>query len=468
MNPSQHYDLVVIGGGPAGETAAVTAARLGKRVVVIEKNAQPGGAAVNTGTVPSKTLRETALALTGMRSRDIHGVDLSIRRGTTVDDLVHHVRNVRIGEQDRIRQSFAQLGITLVHGRGAFLDPHTIEASAPDGTITTFHGDAIIIAIGSVPVRPPGIPFEHNRIHDSDQLLEIHELPESIAVVGAGVIGSEYACMFAALGIPTYLVDGRNQLLPFMDSELSAALMVEMDRIGVRFIWNETVVNCPDPGDGRVRLTLSSGTRLDVHHALICAGRMCRTAELRLDRAGVTTCEKGRIPVNMQYQTNIPHIYAVGDVVGFPALASTSAEQGRAAASHLYDCEFGKIPVASVLPSGIYTIPEMSSVGATEDELKKLNVDYVVGRARYSDIPRGKIIGDRSGFLKLLFHRQSRKLLGVHVFGEMATDLVHIGQMTLMVDAGADLLLRTCFNYPTLGELYKHATLDAVNRVWRS
>jgi NAD(P) transhydrogenase len=465
---SESYDLVVIGAGPAGESAAVTAALLGKRVAVIEKAAQPGGAAVNTGTVPSKTLRESALALSGLRSRDLHGVDLSLRRGTTIDDLVHHERTVRTGEQARIRETFARHGVALVPGRGEFDDPHTVRVHAPDGSSRPIRGDTIVIAIGSMPMRPPGIPFEHERIHDSDELLRIHEMPDSIAVVGAGVIGSEYACMFASLGVPTYLVDGRDRLLPFMDGELSAALLAAMERLGVRFVWKENVVSCPDPGTGSVKLTLSSGTRLEVDHALICAGRMCRTPELKLDRAGVTLAEKGRIPVNERFQTNVPHIYAVGDVIGFPALASTSAEQGRAAVSHRYDCEFGNCPVAQVLPSGIYTIPELSSAGATEEELKKKNVDYVVGRAMYADTPRGKIIGDQHGFLKLLFDRQSRKLLGVHVIGELATEVVHIGVMALMMDCGADLLLRTCFNYPTLGELYKHATLDALNTAWRT
>lgn len=467
MAESDHYDLLVIGAGPAGETAAVTAARLGKRVAVIEKNADPGGAAVNTGTVPSKTLRETALALSGLRSRDLHGVDLSLRREATIEDLAHHVRAVRTGEVSRIRDSFDQHGISLVHGRGEFADANTVHVAAPDGPARTLRGDSIVIAIGSVPVRPPGIPFEHDRIHDSDELLDIRELPESLAVVGAGVIGSEYACMFAALGVPTYLVDGRDKLLPFLDAELSAALLAAMEQLGVRFIWKENVVSCPDPGRDRVRLTLSSGTRLDVDHALICAGRMCRTTELKLDRAGVTTCEKGRVPVNASFQTNVPHIYAVGDVIGFPALASTSAEQGRAAASHRFDCEFGNCPVAAVLPSGIYTIPEMSSAGATEEELRKTGAEYVVGRANYADVPRGKIIGDKTGFLKLLFDKASKKLLGVHVIGEQATEVVHIGVITLMAGGGAELLLRTCFNYPTLGELYKHAALDAVNTGWR-
>lgn len=465
MSVNDTFDLIIIGAGPGGETAAVTAALQGKRVAVIEKNSQPGGSAVNTGTVPSKTLRETALALSGLKSRDLYGVDLSIRRGTTVNDLVRHERTVRVGEQTRIRNAFAHHRIALIHGKGEFVDPHTILVTKPDGTTATLRGENIIIAIGSVPMRPPGIPFEHNRIHDSDELLDIHELPRSIAVVGAGVIGSEYACMFAAIGVPTFLVDGRNTLLPFVDSELSLALADAMQSLGIQFIWNENVQACPDPGNDCVRLTLSSGRQLEVDHALICAGRMCRTPELKPELAGVVLCEKGRVPVNANFQTNVPHIYAVGDVIGYPALASTSAQQGREAAAHICDPNCDDACAAPVLPTGIYTIPELSAVGATEQDLKKKNVDYVVGRASYHDVPRGKIIGDKTGFLKLLFHRQTRKLLGVHIIGELATEVVHIGVMAMMAEGGIDLLLRTCFNYPTLGELYKHAALDAERRL---
>jgi NAD(P) transhydrogenase len=465
MANGESFDVIVIGAGPAGESAAVTAALNGKRVAVVEKQPYHGGAAVNTGTVPSKTLRETALALSGLRSRDLYGVDLSIRRGATIDDLIRHERAVRVGERERIADAFARHGVTVVHGTGAFADPHTVHVTRPDGSAVSLRGSHIVIAIGSVPVRPPGIPFEHDRIHDSDELLKIHELPKSIAVVGAGVIGSEYACMFAAIGVPTYLVDGRDKLLPFVDGEVSAALQAAMTRLGVNFIWKENVQSCPDPGSDHVKLTLSSGRILDVDHALICAGRMCRTPELKPELAGLTLAEKGRVPVNANFQTGVPHVYAVGDVIGFPALASTSAEQGREAAEHICDPGCDDACVAPVLPTGIYTIPELSAAGATEEELKKKNVDYVVGRASYADVPRGKIIGDRDGFLKLLFHRGTRKLLGVHVIGEQATEVVHIGVMAMMADGGIDLFRRTCFNYPTLGELYKHAALNAERRL---
>lgn len=461
MPVTHSFDVVVLGAGPAGENAALTAAILGKSVAVVERSSVLGGAAINTGTVPSKTLRETALALSGMRTRDLYGVDLSLRRTATVDDFLRHERAVKGTERDQMRRLFERYNIPVFHGTGRFQDAHTLDVESQDGSHVHLRGGKIIVAVGSVPIRPAGIPFEHPHVHDSDELLDLHALPESLAIVGAGVIGSEYACMFAALGVPTTLIDGRDILLPFLDPELSAALKVAMEKIGVKFIWNERVESCqPREGD-QVLLKLSSGASLEVDQVLICAGRASRTGDLRPEAAELEVCEKGRLQVNAHFQTNIPHIYAVGDVIGFPALASTSAAQGRAAAAHA--CGSNHLPsVAPVLPAGIYTIPEVSCVGKTEPELRREQVEYIVGRAKYSDIPRGKIIGDRTGFLKLLFRASDLKLLGVHIIGEQATEVVHIGLMALMVEAQAELLLRTCFNYPTLGELYKLATHDAI------
>ncbi|VTT99412.1 pyridine nucleotide-disulfide oxidoreductase : Pyridine nucleotide-disulfide oxidoreductase OS=Cystobacter violaceus Cb vi76 GN=Q664_49925 PE=4 SV=1: Pyr_redox_2: Pyr_redox: Pyr_redox_dim [Gemmataceae bacterium] len=462
MTDSDAFDLVVIGAGPGGETAAVTAARLGKRVALIEKAPFVGGAAVNTGTLPSKTLRETALALSGLRSRDLYGVDLSLGRDATIDDVLRHERTIKAAHREQIRGLLTRYGVELVHGAARFAGPHTVRVAGAGGE-RDLTADKIVVATGSVPLRPPGFPFEHTRVHDSDELLDLHQMPRSIAVVGAGVIGSEYACMFAALGVETHLVDGRDALLPFLDADLSAALEAGMRRLGVRFVWGETVASCDAPPEGDVRLGLSSGGTLVTHHVLICAGRTSRTAELDPAAAGLDVAPKGRLAVNAQFQTNVPHIYAVGDVIGFPALASTSAEQGRAAAGHAFG-EPCRGPVAPVLPTGIYTIPEVSSAGATEAELRAQGVEFLVGRAEYADVARGKIIGDAAGFLKLLFRRSDRKLLGAHVIGELASEVVHIGVLTLMTGAGADLLLQTCFNHPTLGELYKLATHDALLR----
>ncbi|AWM36410.1 Soluble pyridine nucleotide transhydrogenase [Gemmata obscuriglobus] len=467
MSERANFDLVVIGAGPGGETAALTGARLGKRVAVVEKAPFVGGAAVNTGTLPSKTLRETALALSGYRSRDLHGVDLSLRRNITVDDALRHERTIKAAHRDQIRGLLDRYGVTVVHGTARFAGPNVIQVAGDgDASERELVADKVVIATGSVPVRPPGFPFEHTRVHDSDELLELHEMPRSLAVVGAGVIGSEYACAFAALGVETYLIDGRNELLPFLDADLSAALEASMRRLGVRFVWGERVTSCDAPDVGDVRLELSSGQTLTVDHVLICSGRVSRAGDLNLEAAGLRAAHKGRIGVNEYFQTEVPHVYAVGDVIGFPALASTSAEQGRAAVAHAFGTPLAG-PVAPVLPTGIYTIPEISAAGEGEEELRAKGVEYVTGRAGYAEVARGKIIGDEYGFLKLLFRRSDLKLLGAHVIGELASEVVHIGVMALMTGAGADLLLGTCFNHPTLGELYKLATHDALLRMGR-
>ena len=454
---SDTFDLVVIGAGPAGEAAAATAAMLGKRVAVVEKAGHVGGAAVNTGTVPSKTLRETAVALSGHRMRELHGVDLSLRREATVADFLRHERAVRFAERGQILARLDRLGVGVVSGAATFRDPHTVLAG--DRPLTA---GQVIIAIGSVPVRPPGFPFESPLVHDSDELLGLHELPRSLAVVGAGVIGAEYAGMFAAMGVETYLLDGRDSLLPFLDGELSAALETALTALGVRFEWGETVDGCEAAAGGPVALALKSGRGLVVDQVLVCAGRTSRTLDLRPEAAGLVVADKGRLAVDASYRTNVPHIFAVGDVIGFPALASTSAEQGRAAAAVACGQPAGE--VAPVLPTGIYTIPEVSAAGDTEAALRKRGEPYLVGRARYADTPRGKIVGETTGFLKLLFRAGDRKLVGVHVIGELASEVVHIGVMGLMTGATVELFQRVCFNYPTLGELYKLAAHDAARR----
>lgn len=453
---SEAFDLLVIGAGPAGESAATTAARMGRKVALIDRSGFVGGAAVNTGTVPSKTLRETAVALAGHKSR-LHGVDLSLRREATVADFLRHERGVRQSERGTILQRLTEADVTVITGTAAFVDPNTLTVG--DRRLTA---PQIIIAIGSIPLRPALFPFDSPLVHDSDELLDLHALPKSLAVVGAGVIGAEYAGMFAALGVKTELIDGRDRLLPFLDGELSAALESALTQLGVHFVWNESVTGCEAPPAGPVTLTLKSGRRLDVDQVLICAGRGCRTADINPQAAGLDVCDKGRLAVDAAFRTNVPHIFAVGDVIGFPALASTSAEQGRAAA--MVACGGDPHPVASVLPTVIYTIPEVSSAGETEAALRQKGVPYLVGRARYIDTPRGKILGDDVGFLKLLFRAEDHALVGVHVIGELASEVVHIGVLGLMTGATVNLFERTCFNYPTLGELYKLAAYDARRR----
>lgn len=455
------YDLIAIGAGPAGEKGAVTAAIFGKKAAVIEKCAVVGGAAANTGTLPSKTLRETALALTGYQSRRLYGVDLSLRREATVGDFLFREQNVRLGERGRILTTFKRFGIDLVHGAARFVDPHTIGVSGGDAGETLLRAEKILIAIGSAPHRPAEFPFEHGKVHDSDELLEIKKLPTSMAVIGAGVIGSEYACTFAALGCQVHLFDGRDVLMPFLDLEISNALTAAMQRLGIVFHWKERVAACHAPDAGDITLQLVSGQTVAVDHVLVAAGRVSHTEALNLPAAGVVAGKRGLLEVDEHFRTNVPHIYAAGDVVGFPALASTSMEQARIATCHAFDKAY-KSAIAPVLPYGIYTIPEASMAGETEESLRAKGIEYAVGRASYAHNARGEIIGDKYGFLKLIFHRQSQKLLGVHALGEQASELIHIGLMALMMNADLELFNRICFNYPTLGDLYKTAAYDAM------
>ncbi len=458
---SNRYDLIVLGGGPAGTCGANTAAYFGKRVAVIEQAPHLGGAGINSGTIPSKTLRESALALSGLRSRNLHGVDLSLRRNATVADLMHHAQYVTTCERKRVESNLAKNRVEYFTGKARFVDPHTLNVTHADGSERLFYGDIILIATGSVPTRPPEFPFEDDRVHDSDELLEIKTLPDRLVIIGAGVIGCEYACTFAAMGVEVHLVDGRDTLLPFLDREVSAILMDVMAK-SINFHWNERVTKCDASDATTVRVTLTSGDVLECDGLLVCAGRTSRTADLNLDLAGVTLGKRGVIPVTSRYRTtDVAHIYAAGDVIGPPALAATSMEQARIAMCEAFGV-LGKADMSPVLPIGIYTIPEAAMAGETEEALREKGIEYVVGRSRYSDHPRGQIIGEQDGFLKLLFRRGDMKLLGVHVLGEQATEIVHLGLLAMVMDGGAEAFNRICFNYPTLGDLYKFATYDAL------
>jgi NAD(P) transhydrogenase len=351
-----------------------------------------------------------------------------------------------------------------LHGSASFVDPHTLRVVRADGSVVELHGEKILIATGSSPWRPPEFPFADARVHDSDELLQIEALPKRLVVVGAGVIGSEYASTFAAMGVETHLVDGRDVLLPFLDGEVSRALAAAMAANGVRFHWRERVTRCDAARPGDVQVTLTSGATLECDGLLVCAGRASMTDELNLAAAGITPGKRGLIPIDQHFRSAVPHIYAAGDVVGAPALAATGMEQARVAACHARGVDV-KTDVASLLPTGIYTIPEASMVGETEESLAQQGIAYVAGRARYADNPRGRIIGEDAGFLKLLFRRDDRRLVGVHVVGEQATELVHVGLTAMMCGATAELFNRTCFNYPTLGDLYKFATYDAFMQI---
>jgi len=455
------YDLVVLGGGPAGITASTTAAECGKTVAVVDSHRELGGAGVNTGTVPSKTLRETALALTGLKSRNLYGVDLSLRRELTVGDFLGHEQNVKKAFHSSLSHRLQAQKVDVYVGTASFKDAHTLGIKSGDkDEETLLSGETILIATGSSPVRPELFPFGDGEIYDSDTILKLDRLPKTMAAIGAGVIGSEYGCTFAALGAKVQIIDGRDSLLPFLDIEISKALGIAMEKNGITFHWNEKVIKCTVPASGGVKLDLQSGASLTVDAILVAAGRQSNTETLNLSAAGVTTGKRGIIAVDENYLTNVPHIYAAGDVIGFPALASTSMEQARRAVRHALG---KKAPALSpLLPNGIYTIPEISMVGETEETLKTQGVDYVVGRARYEDNARGRIIGDTNGFLKLLFRRDNMKLVGVHVIGEQATEIVHIGLMAMLTESTPEIFMEACFNVPTLSALYKQASLGAL------
>jgi len=459
----QTFDVIVIGAGPAGFSGAVAAAMMGARTVLIERESELGGAGINTGTIPSKTLRETALALSGLRARRLHGVDLSLRRETTVADFTRHRDNVMLGERQRVDARLERLRVTRQAGNASFFDPHTVRVDGADGSVAMLRGDAVLIATGSAPFRPPEFPFDHPRVHDSNEILEIATLPRVLAVVGAGVIGCEYASTFAALGAEVHLIDGREVLLPFLDGEISRVLAEAMAAYGVRLHLGERVASCQADA-GRVSLRLGSGAALACDDVLVCSGRSSNTQELNLPAAGVATGKRGLIEVDANFRTSVPHIYAAGDVIGAPALAATGMEQARAAMTRALGSDL-KHDLASLLPAGIYSIPEIGAIGATEESLRAAGVEYVVGRWRALDSPRGRILGDEHGLLKLLFRRSDLRLLGAHVIGEQATETVHIGMMAMLADGDAALLNRACFNYPTLGDLYKYATYDALMQV---
>ncbi|MEI6389783.1 MAG: Si-specific NAD(P)(+) transhydrogenase [Verrucomicrobiota bacterium] len=468
------YDLVVIGGGPAGIAAAAAGVGAGKKVALVDNHHQLGGAGINTGTVPGKTLRETALALSGLKARRLAGVDLALSQRSTVADFLRHEQSVKADFNVLITQQLRTDKADLYFGTAAFVDPHTVRVKASKlrpmrpqapgiSADALLRGESILIATGSSPVRPPVFPFGSAEIYDSDTILHLDRLPERLAVVGAGVIGIEYACTFAALGAHVDLIDGREVLLPFLDADLSRALTAAMQRDGVTFHWKEKVEDCRARGSAGVRLYLGSKLSLNVDAVLVAAGRKSHTETLNLSGAGVTTGERGIILVDEQLRTSVPHIYAAGDVIGFPVLASTSMEQGRRAARCALGLEVRR-QIAPLLPNGIYTIPEVSTVGETEESLKKQGVDYVVGRADYQSNARGRIIGDPDGFLKLLFRREDMKLLGVHIIGEQAIELVHIGLMAMLSGGVAGMFVEVCFNAPTLGGLYKSAAIDALLR----
>jgi NAD(P) transhydrogenase len=458
----ENFDLVVVGCGPAGEKAGAQAAYFGKRVAVIERAAVVGGSCINTGTVPSKTLRESALYFSGLKQRGLYGIDYSLKENLTVHDFMHHEREVVDMERQRILKNLELHLIELVRGQAAFEDAHTVSVTTLTG-IRQLRGDVILISTGSKPHRPAEIAFDDIHTFDSDTFLQLERIPKSLAVIGGGVIGCEYASIFMALGVDVTLVDGRDQLLPFLDKEISERLRDRFLSLGMHLMFNERPVKAENSSAG-VRLTMKSGKTLETESALFAAGRRASVDGLQLEKAGLAINDKGYIAVDENYRTVVPHIYAAGDVIGFPALASTSMEQGRVAACHAFGLKY-KQRVASLLPMGIYTIPEISSAGETEESCKEKKIDYCVGRAHYENNARGHIIGDTAGMLKLIFARTDRKLLGMSVIGESATELIHIGMMVLDNGLTIDEFIEQVFNYPTLSEMYKYAAYDGLGNL---
>jgi len=456
-------DLIVIGSGPAGEKGAAQAAYFGKRVVLVEKEPNLGGAGLNTGTVPSKTLRETALYFSGLSQRGLYGVDYSINKDITVPDFMYRKDEVVHSLATMIRANIDRHKVELVRGTAVFEDPQTVRIATPEGTVRRLRAGVILIATGSYPNWPEDTPRDPLRLYDSDSILQMDKMPRSLAVVGAGVIGCEYATIFRALGIGVTLVCGQDRLLPFLDHEIGDRLRMQMELLGLRVILGESVgeVSLNHPV---VILRLKGGEELAVENVLFATGRMGATQGLGLENAGLRAGPRGHLKVNEHYQTEVPHIYAAGDVIGFPALASTSMEQARVAMCHAFDFKY-KERVSPHLPIAVYTIPEIASVGHTEESCREKRIPYRVGRAFYENNSRGQIIGDLSGLVKLIFSPADLKVLGVHIVGEMASELVHVGQGCLYFGGTLDYFIQSVFNYPTLGEAYKYAAYDGLGNL---
>jgi len=459
-----HYDLLVIGTGPSGQKAAVQAAKLGKKVGIIERKEVVGGVSTNTGTIPSKALREAVLYLAGFRQRTLYGAEYRLKKTITIEDLAFRANHVIKNEIEIVQNQMARNGIDLIYGEASFIDPHRINIERA-GTTTEHRAHVIVIAVGTEPARPAEIPFDEDTIIDTDGLLTLKHLPTSMVIVGGGVIGTEYASILAMIGVPVILIDKRPRLLEFIDAEIIAALQKQMAAIGVTIYHEEEVVAIQKNTDGQVTVSLTHNQPITTSTLMYAIGRVGATKKLNMEAVGISPDARGRLVVNDHFQTAVPHIYAVGDVIGFPALASTSMQQGRHASCHAFG--HPDHTDTDLLPYGIYAIPEISVVGRTEEELTKAEVPYGVGVAHYREIARGQLIGDETGMVKLLFHRHSRGLLGVHAIGEGATELIHIGQAVMAFQGKIEYFIDTIFNYPTLAECYKVAALDGINRLPR-
>ncbi|MBX3427768.1 MAG: Si-specific NAD(P)(+) transhydrogenase [Pirellulales bacterium] len=466
----KHYDCIVIGTGPAGQKGAIQAAKLGKRVAIIEKNAVLGGAQINTGTIPSKALREAVLHLTGANSRGLLGGNNQAKKHITIADLVVASQQVIRHEWDVIRDQFDRNGIELLWGRAEFASPFEVKI-VRDEQVEVISADRFLVGVGTRPARPQSVPFNGRTIFTSDEVLHLDHLPRTMVVVGGGVIGTEYACIMATLGVRVTLVEGRDRVLGFLDQEICDAFHYFLRQKGITLRLGEKVERIEEV-DARagnsprlVQARLESGKTLHAETLLYAVGRQGVCGSLGLERAGIEFDDRERLRVNENYQTAAEHIYAAGDVIGFPALASTSMEQGRRAICHAFgQCDVGNYNT-SLFPYGIYAVPEISMVGKTEEQLTEEGVPYEAGVANYREIARGQLLGDTLGMLKLLIHQETHKILGVHVIGTGATELIHIGQAVMALDGDVEFFINNVFNFPTLAECYKVAAYNGLNKL---
>ena len=461
------YELLVIGSGPAGHHAAIQAAKLRRSALLVERKAVVGGACINVGTIPSKTMREAVIYLSGYREHSVYGQSYKVKDKITLQDLLVRVDAVVRNEIDVSRHQLMRNGVEVVNAEASFIDPHTVLLRFPDGrSESTVKAEKVVIAVGTEAVADSRIPLDGNSVLSSDDILRLDALPRNLVVIGGGVVGCEYASMFGALDVRVTLIDMRPRLLPFVDAEIAEALTYQLRERRVTLRLGEKVSSVKVEQNGaepHVRVILESGKHIIVDKALSCMGRAGAVSKLNLPAAGIEHDGRGKIKVNSFYQTEVPHIYAAGDVIGFPSLASTSKEQGRLAVCHAFEVEARYAP--EIFPYGIYTIPEISFVGQNEEELTEQGIPYEIGKANYREIARGQILGDNHGMLKLIFHRETHTLLGVHIIGDGAAELVHIGQAVMAFKGDIHYFIDTVFNYPTLAECYKNAAFDGVNRL---
>ncbi len=457
------YDLIVIGSGPAGEKAAIEASKMRKSTAIVERHSVQGGVCIHTGTVPSKTLRETALYIAGLRQRTAYGLVGGVKADLSVHDLMHRKDQVIQQELDVIQQNMAQHRIEVLHGVGMIADPNTVVVSEDNASTRVIRGEVIVISTGTHSYHPTHVPFDDKFVYDAETIIKLDVLPRVLTIVGGGVIGCEYASIFAHLGVKVTIIDPRKKLLSFLDLEIADALVYLMRKYGITLMLGDSAEQIAVE-DGQVRTTTKSGRTVVADRVLYTAGRCGNTENLGLEGLNIETDKRGLIKVDSFYRTSVPNIYAVGDVIGFPSLASVSMDQGRLAAVHA----FRKDDVSclnTLLPFGIYTIPEVSIVGETEESLTSSGHEYEIGVARYFELARGQIINDHDGMLKLIFDKKSRRVLGVHIIGDRATELIHIGQAVMTLGGTIDYFVDTVFNYPTLSEAYKVAAMDGLSRL---